>query len=660
MSELEHWSADPASRAAAAAAQAVADGSGVPYAPLVVEGETGSGKSALLDAIAGRLLARHPRAVVERFDPAGLSERQRAAQREGRGMELRAALAGADLLLLDDADRLDQHPEAQGFLTELLDARRAAGRETVVALAPPREEGGGRPGFDPRLLRRLGEGTSVRLTLPGAEARLGLLRRRSAEETNPLGEPVLRALAAAELGSLRDYAGALARLQAFQQASPLPLSPEDALLLLGITPPHLPAPAPRPVPAAPPVRPAPPAPSPPDEFAAFLSEVTAGVAEQVDRWRERLAEAIARHRAAGLITRRLEVLLADELPADPAAALDRFAAEAGQLEALAREAASLAPDLAGAAVFRDPDQLGAARALVAEARARAAPLSAPLAHYRWDDLAFGPASRLVMLACRDIVAEPGRRYSPLLIVGGPGTGKSHLLHGLGNALAERGMGPVACLGAPAFAAELRGLADAEALAAWRSRYRWAGAFLLDDLHLLVEERRAQEELLLLLAELEEGGRQVVTASVRPLEDLAGLDARLAARLHAGLLVELPAPDREVRLAVIKRLLAGAGAGDDAALADFLAARPAESLRAVQGMVQRVLTAAAAQQLTPSPALAREILDVLPAGRRPGRAGHRSGEGRSGIQAPGPGLVRSGEKMVAIWPEIADRLLAELR
>ncbi len=361
----------------------------------------------------------------------------------------------------------------------------------------------------------------------------------------------------------------------------------------------------------------------------------------------------------GLRTRRLEALLTDESPVDPDAVLAAYEADAEEIVALGAEAAHLAPDLAGAEVFRDPDQVAAARALVAQARSRSAPLTAPLAHYRWEDFAEGPALRLPMMAARDIIAEPGRRYSPLVVIGASGTGKTHYLHALGNALAAGGVAPVACLGSRAFAAEIRALPDAHALASWRHRYGWVGALLLDDLHLLAGDGAAQEELIHLIGELTEGRRQMVLTTNLPLEELEGLDGQLLARLGGGLAVELPSPDREVRLAVVKRMLAGSAAADDAALADCLAARPVDSVRAVQGMVQRVLGEAAAQQVEPSPALAREVLDVMEIGLS--RSARRPDPRRSsGILTPGMGQVRSPEKTVMHWPSVADRLMAELR
>ncbi|HEU5220025.1 MAG TPA: DnaA/Hda family protein [Gemmatimonadales bacterium] len=644
--DFETFVLDAANRPAAAAARAVADASGVPYAPLVVVGAPGSGKTELLQAIIGRIRAQHPTAVVESLDPDELAERYRSALLVARGEMFRAELLAADLVLIDDLERLSRHQDCQGLVADLLDGRRGAGREMVVASSEPPDR---LSGLDARLLRRLAEGTVVQLSLPGAEARYAILRRRLHGHETALLDDVVHAVADAEFASMRDYTGALSRLVAFQEASALPLTPRDALLLIGA-----------------PVAPVPEAAVPAmsglpggDEFGEFLSEVSAGLSEQVDRWRRRIGEAVLRWGGEGLRTRRLEALLSDEARGDPDAALAGFDADAKEVMALGVRAAQLAPDLAGAEVFRDPDQVAAARALVAQAASRSAPLTAPLAHYRWEDFAEGPGLRLPMMAARDIIAEPGRRYSPLVVVGASGTGKTHYLHALGNALAAGGVAPVACLGCHGFAAEVRALPDADALAAWRHHYRWVGALLLDDLQLLAGDHPAQEELIHLIGELNEGRRQMVLTADRPLEELAGLDARLLARLGGGLVVELPSPDREVRLAVIKRMLAGSAGGDDAALADFLAARPADSVRSVQGMVQRVLGEAAAQQVEPSPALAREVLDVMDIGlsRVARRPELRRG---SGILTPGMGQVRSAEKTVMHWPSVSDRLLTELR
>ena len=646
MTDFETFVLDPANRPAAAAARAVADASGVPFAPLVIVGPPGSGKTELLQAIASRVRVHHPSAILEIFEPDTLADRYRSALLVARGDRFRAELFGADLVLLDDLEKLSRHRDCQGLVADLVDTRRSAGREVVIAVSVPVEQ---LAGLDARLVRRLAEGTTVTLALPGPEARLAILRQRLAGHASALPDAATRAVAEADFPSMRDYTGALARLLAFQEASALPLSARDALLLIGA--PVAPLPEPQDFAVAPA--------GSGDEFGRFLSEVTASLSEQVDRWRRRIGETVLHWGGEGLRTRRLEELLQRDAVNDPEPMLAAFDADAREILALAREAAELVPDLAGAEVFRDPDQVADARRMVAQARSRTAPLSAPLPNYRFADFAEGPSIRLPMMAARDIISEPGQRYSPLVVVGGSGTGKSHFLHALGNALAERGLAPIACLGAHAFAAEVRAQSGPEQRAAWRHRYRWVGALLVDDLHLLAGEPDAQAELVQLQDELLEGRRQMVFASLRPLENLEGIDARLLVRLESGLVVELPRPDREVRLAVIKRLLAGTPAGTDSALVDYLASRPADSIRAVQGTVQRILGEAAAQGVLPSPALAREALEVMDLGSGRGRT-PTGGRRSSGILSPGLGLVRSREKSVEAWPVLRDRLILELK
>lgn len=647
MTDFDSLAEDGANLAAIEAARAVVDARGRAFAPLVIVGPRGSGKTELLRTMAGAIRAKRPSERVEVLDPGSLTTRYREALVAGKTEDYRARLAEAEVLLLDDLDSLPRHRECQELLTELLDVRRTAGRETVVVSS---ESPAVMDGLDPRVSRRLQLGTQVRLSLPGAAARLGLLRARASGRPNPVSPDVLQALADAELPSLRDYFGALSRLLAFQEASAAPLGAEDAMILVGVS--HTGMATAAPVAAG----------SPPEnEFDAFLSDVADEVAGQLDRWRQRVEAAIERWGSEGLRTRRLEVLLEAELVTDPDPALREFEAAAAELVALASEAATISPDLAGAEAFRDPDQVAAARLLVDAARSRT-PVSTPLPQYRWEEFIEGPTSHLAVRAGREVLKAPGERYSPLLVVAAPGSGKSHYLHGLGNALIARGIAPVACLAGPAFAAEVRALADAPAAAEWRRRYQWAGAFLLDDLHLLTGDSRAQHELAALVGELLEGRRQVVCASQRSLEHLPGLDPRLAGLLQTGLTVDLPPPDREVRIAIIRRQLADRGAAEDAALLDYLAGRPVESVRALQGLVQRVLGAAAAQQVAPSPQLAREVLEHGPGLRRsrPGPGGAGRGGRASGIPAPGAGLVRSREKMIKQWPRITDRLIAELR
>jgi len=164
----------------------------------------------------------------------------------------------------------------------------------------------------------------------------------------------------------------------------------------------------------------------------------------------------------------------------------------------------------------------------------------------------------------------------------------------------------------------------------------------------------EEELYHLLNHLEASQHQVVfTINALPGE-VAGLDERLVRRLDEGLPVTVAPPDRELRVAIVRRQLEVRVGSADGDLVEYLAARPAGSVRVLLGLVQRVLGAAESQGGPPSASMAREVLEgALPRPRR------TSGMRTSGIIVSPTASVRSREKFVWFWPDAADRIVEEL-
>jgi chromosomal replication initiation ATPase DnaA len=640
---------------AVSAARAMAESAQAPFNPLVVQGAPGLGKTHVLHAIGHLRLDVEPRAVVRLAAWSDVADGWRAAAASGRAAEFLLPLSEAGLLLLDDAHRAHDDPEARAVILAMLEDRASARKATVLAsrhsidmLSPPEDPAS-------RVLR---SGLVTELGRPDPAMRWEILYRKSAEAGIDLSAGVLEEIAGLPFDSIRDLVGAAHRLVAFQSVSAVALDPAQArVLITGVLDEAVPD-AGVPAEDAEPVRPAmePRAtPAADDEFGDFLSDVVASVSQQVDQWRGRIADAMLRWQGEGYHVARLQALLDQELPSQPETLLRRFEADLEQLRRLEEEASEVAPDLAGHEAFRDPDQLERAERLLDEARVRDLASSQPLSQYRVEDLVEGPSNRLALGVARGVGEEPGAGPNPLLIIGEAGVGKTHLLHGMGNALLEHGLRGVVCVGSHAFEAAVQEAADLDALSTWRRRFRWAGALLIDDVHFLAGRNAVQDELSALLDMLLSTGRQVAFTSAVPVAELSGLSPQLLSRLASGIVVEVPRPDRDVRLGIIRRLLAATEAAEDAALGDYLASRPVESVRALHALVQRVLRASEGGRTPLGHALARQVLET-PSRTTP----TRQATVKPGVHgAPlAPGRLR--EKLVEHWPTPADRLIEDFR
>ena len=651
-----------ANRLAATAARAVAESPGAGYNPLFIYAKPGLGKTHLLMAIGHAARAIDPALVVEYMTLDDFVEAYHTAVGAGQGETYRRRFVEAGLVLLDDVQFLTQRRETQAELIRLIDQMQSAGRQIVLTSDRPPSE---IEALDERLLRRVGGGLVIDIAAPDYETRVAILRRKAEERGVVFAPGVLEAIGALAIDNVRELLGALNRLVAFQAVSDAPLDAAQARLLLGVRGPAPDAP-PMGLPAggdgATPALAVPAAARGPqsepaaDEFGAFLSEVADTLTRQVEQWRRRTEEAILRWEGEGFRVDRLRALLAHELDTDPAAAIAGYERDVERLRELEREARGLSEDLAGSAVFRNPDDLTAAEAALAGAREGTAPPPAPEALWALDDLVESVGNRLALRSARHVVESPTAETNPLVVIGGAGVGKTHLLHGLGNALLTRPGAVVACQGAQDFVAELIEAIERDRVGVFRNRYRRVTAFLLDDVQLIAGKERTQEELFLLFNHLHERGVQMAFTSSVPLKAMSGVEPRLISRLKGGLLVELPPPERVVCHAVTDRLLTARFGKADPELVSYLAGRPVESVRALQGLVQRVVAAADGHHVEPTAALAREVIEGVTS--RPARPADAPRS--SGVVAGTSGGSRSREKMVWDWPDAPERIAEEWR
>ena len=165
----------------------------------------------------------------------------------------------------------------------------------------------------------------------------------------------------------------------------------------------------------------------------------------------------------------------------------------------------------------------------------------------------GANNQFAHAAALAVSQAPARTYNPLFIYGGVGLGKTHLMHAIGQQVAQRGTaGKVMYLSSEKFTNEFIDAIQNNSLVKFRKRYRQADLLLIDDIQFFSGKERSQEEFFHTFNTLFDGHKQIVLSSDRPPAEIANLEQRLVSRFEWGLTAELQPPDIETRLAILRK------------------------------------------------------------------------------------------------------------
>jgi chromosomal replication initiator protein len=214
---------------------------------------------------------------------------------------------------------------------------------------------------------------------------------------------------------------------------------------------------------------------------------------------------------------------------------------------------------------------------------------------RWtfEDFVVGAANRLAVQAAREVAQQPGR-FSPLLIYGPAGVGKSHLLSAAAHYARIGGRRlRVMPLTAEQFTSQFLEALDRRALPGFRQKMRNLDVLLIDDVQFFAGKKATLEELLYTIDALHARGAQVALSSDRAAKDLAGLSAELFSRISAGLAVALDPPDYETRVGIVRSMAERMRIPMDNGVVELVARQVVGSGRLLSGAINRLVAASMA-------------------------------------------------------------------
>jgi chromosomal replication initiator protein len=231
--------------------------------------------------------------------------------------------------------------------------------------------------------------------------------------------------------------------------------------------------------------------------------------------------------------------------------------------------------------------------------------------YTFENFVVGSANRLAHAACQAVAEKPARAYNPLLVYGGVGLGKTHLLHAIGNACFSRGLN-VLYVSSEEFTNEIINAIRTHTTQAFREKYRSADVLLVDDIQFIAGKESTQEEFFHTFNTLHGQDKQIIVSSDRPPKALVTLEERMRSRFEWGLAADIQPPDLETRLAILRAKAERTGRYVPDEILDTIARRVQSNIRELEGALNRIIAFAdlSGQLLTPQ-LVEVALADLLP-------------------------------------------------
>jgi chromosomal replication initiator protein len=219
----------------------------------------------------------------------------------------------------------------------------------------------------------------------------------------------------------------------------------------------------------------------------------------------------------------------------------------------------------------------------------------------------GSANRLARAAALSVAQNPGQSYNPLFIYSGPGLGKTHLLHAIGQEAVARHIN-VICTSAEQFTNEFVAALRERSTEEFRNKYRSLGMLLIDDIHFIGGKEQTEESFFHTFNELHNTNRQIVITSDCPPRSMPLLEERLRSRFEWGLIVDIQPPDYETRLAILQSKALRKGVNISQDVLELVAREVHHSIRSLEGSLNRVIAYAKLLRVTPTVEIAARALE----------------------------------------------------
>lgn len=177
-------------------------------------------------------------------------------------------------------------------------------------------------------------------------------------------------------------------------------------------------------------------------------------------------------------------------------------------------------------------------------------------NYTFDTFVVGNNNRFAHSAALAVAESPGENFNPLYIYGGPGRGKTHLLHSIGHFILKKNpQKKVLYVTSEQFTNEVIDSirsGNSSSMSKFRDKYRTVDVLMVDDIQFIIGKESTQEEFFNTFNALHTQGKHIIITSDKPPKEMETLEERIRSRFEWGLMADIGSPEYETRMAILKK------------------------------------------------------------------------------------------------------------
>ena len=236
--------------------------------------------------------------------------------------------------------------------------------------------------------------------------------------------------------------------------------------------------------------------------------------------------------------------------------------------------------------------------------------------YTFDNFIVGSNNEFAKTASESVSNNPGQQnFNPLIIYGGVGLGKTHLMHAIGNnALIKNPNLNIVNITSEQFTLDFVNSLRKNKTIEFAQNYRSSDILLIDDIQFFRGKEQTQEQFFHTFNVLYQSGKQIVLTADKLPGEMKGLQSRLLSRFQSGLSVDVQPPNFEVRVAILMEKAEQNGLSLDYSTIEFIARHIKNNVRELEGTIIRLLAKSSLLNIEINNGLVTEVVKERVGGR----------------------------------------------